>query len=771
MDFPQLINPFYKSFSAKADCETAINLYLERIESGNGRNPFAMYRSPGLGIFTTAQAPVTSEESAVPIRGMLELNGGLFDVRGHSIEQRDSTGAASAVLGPIDSDGLPVTMAANPATLFVVSAGILYAVYQGALQAVSTPFVPASVGFLQGYVICLADNGRQFFFSVDGLTWNALDYQTAEASANNLVNMLVDHQELWLFGNRITQVFALGSDPNAPFQQIQSAVITQGLAAKFAIGALDNSVFWLGESKNGDRIVWRANGYTPVRVSNHAVENALRIAVDVSDAIMWTYQLNGHSCLRLTLPSANDGLGDTWEYDVTTGAWTQPLYWNLQAGQYERHRGNCAVSAFGKILVGDYRNGLIYGMSPDFYYDFGYPLRWERRTPHLTADRKRIQYKRFDLFMQTGVALEEPLWLNDHSLSGSEFAAALQAATQRVTLLLFWNGILQSEGAGPSYDYELTGSSIETTLSVGSGDYFRAVFGTEDPAPFVETPDGAIPGSDFTLAGTPTTLLLFKNGLLQAAGGADYTLTGLDIAMTVPLVAGDRLQAFYYTDAVPPMTNVVPTGATPGVAFTIPSTPTSGTFLLFRSGVLQQEGSDYTLAGTIVVTTLPVAAGEAFRAVYWTDNPAPITVETPSGLTPGTSFTLTATPEAGGITAAQAAVLQLIYDYQPYVPLDPYPDPDTMNSMGFFPWGAQSELSDGTVIGDLPKVWMRYSDDGGNNWTNFSYRSLGGVGEYQQKMFWLRCAQGYDRVWEISGDGPVKTAIVQAAFDGELCQS
>lgn len=550
MDFPQLLGPFYRTFSMKAECETAINLYLERIESGNGRNAFAMYRQHGLQVFSDFPS------SGSVLRGMLELNGGLFDVRDDFIHQIGSDGIPTATLGPITNDNLLTTMTANPDTLFVVSDGVLYAVNGGVLLTPALPFTPISVAILQGYVVCLSSDKRQFFFSTDGLTWNALDFQTAEAAANSLVNILVDHQELWIFGNRITQVFALGSDPNAPFQQIQSAVIPQGLAAKFAFSALDNSIFWLGQNKEGDLIVWRANGYTPVRVSNHAVENAFRTYPRFDDAIMWTYQLNGHACLRLTFPSANEGLGETWEFDITTSAWTQPLYWNFQTGNYERHRGNCAVSAFGKILVGDYANGLIYEMSPSYYYDFGYPLRWERTAPHLTADRKRVQYKRFDLFMQPGVGLTSPLWLNSRSLDPATFAAALAAAVAAAT-----------------------------------------------------------------------------------------------------------------------------------------------------------------------------------------------------------------------VTADQALILQDIYDYEPYVPPAAYPDVDVMVALGFYAWGATAQTSTGTITGEAPQVGMEYSDNGGESFTNPSYRSMGEAGDYERETYWLRCAQGLDRVWRISGDAPVKTVIVQGSFDAKVCNS
>ena len=430
MDFAGLIGPFYTSFASKAEVEKSVNLYLERIESGAGRNQFAMYRSPGLSIFIST-AFFNLKHTC---RELLELNGHLFAVVDDTIYDFISDGSLHASQGPIANDGLPVSIDASVNSLFVVSAGVLYRINGGLLTTPTTPFTPASVSVISGLVICIAvgsatSGSNSYFFSTDdGQTWPALNNQTAEAYPNALVMSIVDHQELWLFGNRRTQVFTVGSDPNAPFDAVSAGVIEMGLTAPFAVAKLDNSIFWLGSNRDGDHMVWRANGYSPVRVSNHAVENAFRSYPGVpTDAIMSTYQLNGHSCLRLTFPSANQGLGATWEYDISTGQWTEIAWWNLALNRYERHRCAFFASAFGKIIGGDYKNGMLYEMSPDINTDFGYPIRWERRTPHLTQDGKRVQYKRFGVFMQTGVGLTSPLILNDQSQSAATVAAGILA--------------------------------------------------------------------------------------------------------------------------------------------------------------------------------------------------------------------------------------------------------------------------------------------------------------------------------------------------------
>lgn len=424
MDFPQLLGGFSTEFSSKADIQSTKNLRLSQLGSA-GRNPYVMYMNYGLKVFTTDFGP-----TKLMCRGMLELNNHVFDVQDDTIYDLLSDGSIAASYGPIMADLTLCSMDASLNSLFVVSAGVLYRINSGAMTAPVLPFAPIAVGVLGGYVVALESGTNRFYFSSDdGVTWPALNFQTVETFPNAAVNLIVDHQELWILGNRNTQAYVVGSNPDAPFDRISSGLIEMGLAAKFALCKLDNSIFWLGRNKDGAGIMWRANGYSPQQVSNPAVEGVWQSYPTMEDATVGTFQLNS-SCLRITFPSANDGLGATWEYDVKIGpanGWTECAWWNMAQSRYERHRGNAYCSAFGKILAGDHSNGLVYEMSEDFYSDFGYPIRWELRAPHITKDGKQVQYKRFDLFMQPGVGSNTPLWLNDHSLDFATFSAALGA--------------------------------------------------------------------------------------------------------------------------------------------------------------------------------------------------------------------------------------------------------------------------------------------------------------------------------------------------------
>lgn len=400
--FPQFCGKDYTPFSSKADTQKLINLMRERIQSGDGPGEYCLIKTPGL---VRAFQPTTTG-----FRGGLELNDHLYLVSGPTIfdyvitlvdGERVYTSVAS--YGPMLDDSKPVFMAADNNSLLVVSANTLYAVTAGVFSTPTTPVAPITIVLVRGWWVFVGpiNPSQVFFFSTDGLTWDALDFQSAEGAPNNIVAAIVDHEELWLVGNRITQPFTVGSDANTPFIPRADAVIMQGTSAPSSVCALDGSLFWLGKSKNGERLVIRMNGYQPEIVSTFAVNNTLRLLSRVDDAISMPFQLNGHSVLRITFPEANR----TLDYDATENDWHEVAGWDSTLGVYVRHRASVIIAAFGKILAGDHSNGWVYELSPDAYLDDDLPIRWLRETPHVIKDNKRLNVSRLEVFGETGNGL------------------------------------------------------------------------------------------------------------------------------------------------------------------------------------------------------------------------------------------------------------------------------------------------------------------------------------------------------------------------------
>ena len=395
-----------QSLKAEADSEYTMNLYRVRKKTANAFGAVTMHRSPGLIQF--AQPSGGNGNS----RGSFELNNTLFQVIDGTLYQLGPDGATVSTYSPIEDDGLPVQMAADPDTLLIVAGNVLHAVNGGALTRPVLPsgFTPIGVCFLKNYFVILLDDFRQFAFSDDGLAWDGADVQTAEADANKFLAVTTHNEELWILGKRITQVFAVGTDFNTPFIQRDGAVIPHGIHARASLRQIGDSLIWLNRDRDSSEgEILKVTGYQEQIISDAAVTNAIRQyskTSTIDDAIGWTYGLNNQSFYRITFPSVRNGLGATWEYNNTLDEWGEVGFWNQTNGIFERHRGNTCLSAFGKLLVGDHANGKIYEMSPDIYDDDGAVMRWIWRTPRLGKDGLRVQYNRLDVLGDWGVGLE-----------------------------------------------------------------------------------------------------------------------------------------------------------------------------------------------------------------------------------------------------------------------------------------------------------------------------------------------------------------------------
>ena len=225
-----------------------------------------------------------------------------------------------------------------------------------------------TVVFIDGYFVWLVALSRKFFWSAleDGLSYDALDVAEVSRTADDLAGMAQSHGQLWLFGQLTTDVWADTGGP-AIFQPATGGFIEQGAAAPFAISPIDNTLMWLGQNSLGKGVVYRADGYTPKRVSDQGIEYQLSLCNRLDNAISWTYQDNGHSFYCLNCPALDNTDFDTTKvYDVSVGQWHEIAYSVLpftSDRDFRRYPGRNHMLAFGEHLIGDRQTGAIYRQS------------------------------------------------------------------------------------------------------------------------------------------------------------------------------------------------------------------------------------------------------------------------------------------------------------------------------------------------------------------------------------------------------------------------
>jgi hypothetical protein len=281
---------------------------------------------------------------------------------------------------------------------------------------------------LDGYFVFNEPNSQRVWVTqlLDGLSIDPLDFASAEGSPDGLVSLIIDHREAWLFGTNSVEVWYNSGEADFPLTRIQGAYNEIGCIAPYSVAKMDNSVFWLGADARGQGIVYRANGYQGVRVSTHAVEFAIQQYGDLSDAVGYTYQQDGHTFYVLNFTNADT----TWVFDAATGAWHERA--GFRNGDFKRHRGNNHARFNGDPHVGDYENGKVYVYSLDVYADDGAVQKWLRSwraLPTGSNNLKRTAHHTLQIDLETGVGLagidpfdppveittETSIWLNTES--------------------------------------------------------------------------------------------------------------------------------------------------------------------------------------------------------------------------------------------------------------------------------------------------------------------------------------------------------------------
>ena len=387
----------YVARSVNAADSRMVNLFAESVPEG-GKEAAFLNRAPGLRLLATV--------GSGPIRGLWRMGDYGYVVSGKRL-YRLNPDWTSLYIGNLSGDG-PVSMADNGTQMFIACNGpsFIYNSTTEEFSQISDPDFPGAVtvGYLDGYFVFNEPNSQKVWVTslLDGTSIDPLEFASAEGSPDLLVALIVDHREAWLFGTNSVEVWYDAGAIDFPLQRIQGAFNEIGLAAAYSIAKLDNGLFWLGSDSRGQGIVYRSNGYTGKRISTHAVEWQIQQYGDISNAIGYTYQQDGHAFYVLVFPDHDT----TWVYDVSTEVWHERAA--FLDGNFKRHRGNCQMAFNSEIVIGDFENSNVYAFDLEVYADNGALQRWLRSWRALPTgknDLNRTSQHSLQLDCETGVGL------------------------------------------------------------------------------------------------------------------------------------------------------------------------------------------------------------------------------------------------------------------------------------------------------------------------------------------------------------------------------
>jgi hypothetical protein len=265
--------------------------------------------------------------------------------------------------------------------------GYLYNIKTQAFSRITDPaFLGAdTVAFIDGWWI-FNQPGTQTFYTQAvqyGITFNASNFALKDSSADNLRAVFENKEQLWLIGDKTTEIWYDAGGQYFAFQRLVGTPIQAGCkaahsVARFSSGGQDG-LMWFGRSERGENVILRTKGFAVDTVSGPQFGDEVATYPVTSDAIAYTYQEDTHEFYVLTFPTQDV----TWCYDSQSGLLHKRLSYDPYLQQFHRHRSNCFMNFQGMRIVGDYQCGSLYQLTRNVQTDAGWPLWARRRSPHI----------------------------------------------------------------------------------------------------------------------------------------------------------------------------------------------------------------------------------------------------------------------------------------------------------------------------------------------------------------------------------------------------
>ena len=406
----------YTGRSTNVNAQTCINLFPE-INQQEAKVVLALFGTPGLELFSTLSLDI-----GICVRALYECKGSLYAVLNATVYKITSTGAVTS-LGTITTSTGFVSIADNGTEILIVdgtTSGYIITVVSSVMAIIADADFPAlsSVTFQDGYFIGIEKNTGKFYISglYLGTSWDALDFATAEGRPDNGLAVISNTHDLWIFGEDSVEVLYDSGNVDFPFERISGALIDVGCGAEATPVKINGLLYWL--TNKGQ--VCRNQGYQQQFISTPDIEYQISKCTVTSDAVGFTYAVEGHQFYVLVFPTD----GKTLVFDTITNYWHEwQSYFSLTT-PWGRHRANCAVLLGRDWIVGDYNNGLLYKLKMDVYTDNLNSIRRQRATPTVSKERVNVVYHSLEIEFEAGVGLsggvqgEDPQAILDWSDDG-----------------------------------------------------------------------------------------------------------------------------------------------------------------------------------------------------------------------------------------------------------------------------------------------------------------------------------------------------------------
>lgn len=375
----------YQTRNKDVSDQRLLNMMVEKMPE-NSKESVSLYNTPGCKPYL--------QVADTPIYGLHYMEPFLYAISGINVYRIDIDGNI-VDLGNIGAVNGIVRMADNGTQILAVKPnGDGYIITENNVERIDDADFPLSsdVAFNSQYFIVTEKDSGRFHWSelLDGKSWLALSYATQESNPDNVVGLIENRGDLWIFGDTSTEIWTPSGNADLPFQRIGSGILNIGCKSANTIAKDKNGIYWLGN----DLQVHFARGYNEQRISTHDMERELLEDYDIQNvlnAFSFTYSANGHDFYVLTVPDEK-----TWVFDMTTGVWHERKTTGLKTWIV-----SSVANAFNKNIVGDLVTGNLYELDCNYFSDNTAMIEREMIFPPVFAEDNRLVMDKMYLDIST----------------------------------------------------------------------------------------------------------------------------------------------------------------------------------------------------------------------------------------------------------------------------------------------------------------------------------------------------------------------------------
>ena len=224
----------------------------------------------------------------------------------------------------------------------------------------------------------------------DGLSYNALDFGSAEADPDDIVAPVVLNNQLYIGGSETFEMFRNVGGAGFPFNRVEGGSLAYGVSSPFSLISSSGVFAFIGGGEHDDVSIYAFDGSSINVISSDAIDNILSklSPTDLDNVFAWAYGQGGDRFIGWTANNI------TIVYEIKSGKWHErkSLYNVDGAAIQKRWRVNSIVKAYNRVLVGDQNDGRIGEMDLEFYVIFKNPI--TRRLGKIGDYRHRAIWRR-----------------------------------------------------------------------------------------------------------------------------------------------------------------------------------------------------------------------------------------------------------------------------------------------------------------------------------------------------------------------------------------